>query len=84
MRAKRGKVTWIHVNGRISEEVYKGRPIMWNVFYNVTDLHRAQKELEEKSKLLDRELKKAEQMKQWVSNFVTELSRQISSAAWRM
>ena len=81
MRPNRGKVAWIRMNGRFTGEVYQGSPVMWNVFYDITDSHREQEELKVKSELLDSEIEKAEQMIQWTTGFLAELNSEIRTMA---
>ena len=81
VKPKRGKTVWLAMNGRFSGETYRGVPLIWNVFYDITDIRRSRKELEEKSELLISELQKVEQMKQWLTCFVSELNEDVHSMA---
>ena len=79
MRSKRGTVTWIQMNGIFSKETYRGVPIIWNVFFDITDTFDAKKELETARKDLDYELQKMDKMKAWMEAFLIELDYDICS-----
>lgn len=81
MKSNRGKRKWIYMEGHFSNEVYRGIPVIWTVFYDITDLYRGRKEIEEKSELLKIELKKTELMRQWTADLLSDLNRDILSLA---
>ncbi|MBC5708204.1 PAS domain S-box protein [Hungatella sp. L12] len=79
VKSKRGAVAWVQINGMFSNEKYRGIPIIWSVFYDITDTLEAQKELVQKTEKLNSELQKVDKMKQLTGEFLEELSRDVRS-----
>ena len=67
------------MNGIFSKETYRGVPIIWNVFFDITDTLDAKKELEKARKDLDYELQKTDKMKEWMEAFLIELNHDVCS-----
>ena len=79
VKSKRGAVAWVQINGMFSNEKYRGIPIIWSVFYDITDTLEAQKELVQKTEKVNSELQKVDKMKQLTGEFLEELSRDVRS-----
>lgn len=79
MKTKRGTTVWIQMSGMFSGEVYRGTPIIWNVFYDITESMEERQEIIRKTELLERELQKTNKMKIWTIDFLEELTGDIRS-----
>lgn len=70
MPTKSGKMTWIRVTGRFTDEVYQGLPVIYTTYMDITSLKEMQIQLEQA-------LRTAEQANQAKSDFLSRMSHDI-------
>lgn len=77
MSVKGGKVAWIRVTGRFTDELFEGVPVIYTIYTDITKLKNMQMELEERSRQLSEALVMAENANRAKSDFLSRMSHDI-------
>lgn len=77
MPVKGGRITWIRVTGRFTDEVFEGIPVIYTIYTDITKLKELQQQLESQSKLLTDALEMAEKASRAKSEFLSQMSHDI-------
>lgn len=70
MHTKSGKVAWIRVTGRFTDEVFQGIPVIYTIYMNITNLKELQQQLGDA-------LEMAEEANRAKSDFLSQMSHDI-------
>lgn len=77
MRVNGGRIKWIRVTGRFTDEVIDGIPVIYTIYTDITDLKEMQLELEKRTEELNEALLAAEKANRAKSEFLSRMSHDI-------
>ncbi|WP_125140506.1 PAS domain-containing hybrid sensor histidine kinase/response regulator [Clostridium transplantifaecale] len=77
MHVKGGKVVWIRVTGRFTDETFEGIPVIYTIYTEITELKVLQQQLEVQSEKLSKALEMAEKANRAKSDFLSQMSHDI-------
>lgn len=77
---KRGKLIWVCAIGRFTTESYRGIPVIYNVFFDITLLKNKQLELEDKLRQLNGTLENVLKEKNDLSDLLISISTEIRTS----
>lgn len=72
-----GKMSWIRVTGRFTDELKDGIPVIYTIYTDITDLKNMQMALEERTLKMQEALEMAERANQAKSDFLSRMSHDI-------
>lgn len=77
MHTKGGHTAWIRVTGRFTDEVFKGIPVIYTIYTDITKFKELQQQLEQQSEQLTIALETAEKASRAKSEFLSQMSHDI-------
>lgn len=77
MKIKGGKVAWIRVTGRFTDETFEGFPVIYTIYTDITKLKELQQQLESQSKQLSSALEAAKRADKAKTDFLSRMSHDI-------
>lgn len=77
MHVKGGDTVWIRVTGRFTDESFKGIPVIYTIYTDITKLKEMQQLLENQSSELSAALEMAERANRAKSDFLSQMSHDI-------